>query len=140
MYGAQLVLCSVITSVCFGNALYHLISSFPDPVIALAMEPVGSKFAIIHGEPPTRISASFYKTGDKGAPATKISGFAEMHVGASWLVCVPSSGLSCLFFSDTLEKIMANHIFWCPTGQFVVLAGLKRFRQSKLVLVSCCLV
>ena len=38
-----------------------------------------------------------------------------------------------VLFPDTLEKIMANHIFWCPTGQFVVLAGLKRYVVNRFV-------
>ena len=29
--------------------------------------------------------------------------------------------------TETLEKQAANTISWCPTGQFVVLAGLKRY-------------
>lgn len=40
-----------------------------DPVIAFAWEPVGSRFAFIHGE-STRISVSFYNI--KPAPAGKV--------------------------------------------------------------------
>lgn len=69
-----------------------------EPVISFQLEPHGSKLAVIHGEPPTRISVSFYKINEKGNPPNKIK---------------------------TLEKQAANTISWCPTGQFVVLAGLK---------------
>ena len=44
-----------------------------EPILAFSLEPKGSKFAIIHGEPPIRISASFYKINDKGAAITKLS-------------------------------------------------------------------
>jgi translation initiation factor 3 subunit B len=69
-----------------------------EPILAFALEPTGSNFAIIHGEPPIRVSASFYKINDKGAAITKLK---------------------------TLERREVNHIFWSPTGQFVVLAGMK---------------
>ena len=29
-------------------------------------------------------------------------------------------------FSEVLEKRTANHLFWSPNGQFIVLAGLRR--------------
>lgn len=28
-------------------------------------------------------------------------------------------------FTETLEKRQCNSLFWCPTGQFIVLAGLR---------------
>ncbi|RUS90727.1 hypothetical protein EGW08_001531 [Elysia chlorotica] len=68
-----------------------------EQVLAFAWEPVGNKFAYIHGEAP-RISVTFYK----------------IH---------PNGGKVELF--KTLEKKAANHLFWSPNGQFIVLAGLR---------------
>ena len=64
-------------------------------VIAFAWEPVGNKFAIIHGEGPS-YSVSFY--GVKFSSITLLKKF---------------------------ENKQCNNIFWSPTGQFVVLAGLR---------------
>lgn len=66
-----------------------------EPIHAFAWEPVGMKFAIIHGE-QANISVSFYglKTGQ---------------------------ALSLL---KKFEKKACNHLFWSPAGQFIVLAGL----------------
>ncbi|KDR10090.1 eukaryotic translation initiation factor 3 subunit B [Zootermopsis nevadensis] len=63
---------------------------------AFAWEPVGSKFAIIHGDGPN-ISVSFYgvKTGQ-----------------------TPS-------LLKRFEKKTCNSLFWAPSGQFIVLAGLR---------------
>jgi len=41
-------------------------------VLAFSLEPHGSKFCAIHGELPTRISASFYSIKDKGNKLVKI--------------------------------------------------------------------
>ncbi|KAK4874864.1 hypothetical protein RN001_014224 [Aquatica leii] len=66
-----------------------------EPIQAFAWEPVGSKFAIIHGDTPN-ISVSFY----------------EVRVGQAPLLL------------KKLEKRACNHLFWSPNGQFIVLAGL----------------
>ncbi|ELT99648.1 hypothetical protein CAPTEDRAFT_163351 [Capitella teleta] len=65
-------------------------------IMAFAWEPVGTKFAFIHGEAP-RICVSFYNI--------KKAGHVE-HL-------------------NTLEKRQANHLFWSPNGRFIVLAGLR---------------
>ncbi|XP_033630442.1 eukaryotic translation initiation factor 3 subunit B-like [Asterias rubens] len=67
-----------------------------ETITAFAWEPTGSRFCCLHGESP-RISASFYKIHEKGK--------VEL--------------VKCL------ERKQANTIFWAPTGQFVVLAGLR---------------
>merc|ERR1711963_61702 len=67
-----------------------------ETVLAFAWEPTGSKFAYIHGEAP-RISVSFYNIQPKGK----------------------------VVLMKTLEKRSANHLFWSPNGQFIVLAGLR---------------
>lgn len=74
-----------------------------ETIIAFAWEPVGNKFAIIHGETP-RISVSFYKVN------TEPRGTIE--------------AIGCL------EKRQANTIFWSPRGQFVVIAGLRNMNSS----------
>ncbi|XP_071813465.1 eukaryotic translation initiation factor 3 subunit B-like [Apostichopus japonicus] len=65
-------------------------------IIAFAWEPVGSKFCVLHGEPP-RVSASFYNIKTKAN----------------------------IELLKTMEKKQANSVFWSPTGQFVILAGLR---------------
>lgn len=65
-------------------------------VIAFAWEPVGNKFAIIHGEGPS-YSVSFY----------------GVKLGSS----IP--------LLKKFENKQCNNIFWSPIGQFVVLAGLR---------------
>ncbi|KAK7004024.1 eukaryotic translation initiation factor 3 subunit B [Biomphalaria glabrata] len=67
-----------------------------DPVLAFAWEPIGNKFAYIHGEAP-RINVTFYNIQPKG----KVE------------------------LLKTFEKRSANHLFWSPNGQFIVLAGLR---------------
>jgi len=74
-----------------------------ETIIAFAWEPVGNKFAIIHGETP-RISVSFYN------------------------VNTTSGGTIDLL--DKLEKRQANTIFWSPRGQFVVIAGLRNMNST----------
>lgn len=65
-------------------------------VVAFAWEPVGNKFAIIHGEGPS-YSVSFYGV-KLGTSITLLKNF---------------------------ENKQCNHLFWSPTGQFIVLAGLR---------------
>jgi len=67
-----------------------------EPVLAFAWEPTGSKFAYIHGEAP-RINVTFQNIQPKGK----------------------------VVLMKTLEKRSANHLFWSPNGQFIVLAGLR---------------
>jgi len=67
-----------------------------DSIMAFAWEPVGHKFAFIHGDAP-RINVSFYQI-EKAGKVELIS---------------------------TLDKKNCNHLFWSPNGQFIVLAGLR---------------
>merc|ERR1711868_85970 len=66
-------------------------------IMAFAWEPVGKKFAIIHGDIP-RIAASVY--------------------------CVTEGTGSNVELVQTLDKRSCNALFWSPRGQFLVLAGL----------------
>ena len=65
-------------------------------VHAFAWEPIGTKFAIIHGEAQA-LNVSFYsvKTGQTPTLLKKY------------------------------ERKTANHLFWSPAGQFIVLAGMR---------------
>jgi len=66
-------------------------------VHAFAWEPSGNRFAIIHGEENVpRPDVSFYEMGDRQLKHLK-----------------------------TLEKKQANHLFWSPKGDHIVLAGLR---------------
>lgn len=67
-----------------------------ESVAAFAWEPIGSKFAIIHGE-TQNTSVSFY-----GVKAGQTPTLLKKY-----------------------ERKTANHMFWSPTGQFIVLAGLQ---------------
>lgn len=66
-----------------------------EPIQAFAWEPVGSKFSIIHGD-PANICISFYQVNTGQAP-TLLKKF---------------------------ERKPFNHLFWSPSGQFIVLAHL----------------
>jgi len=67
-----------------------------ESVHAFAWEPVGSKFACIHGDSQS-LNVSFYgiKPGENPVLLKKY------------------------------ERKTANHLFWSPTGQFIILAGLR---------------
>ena len=67
-----------------------------ESISAFAWEPVGHRFACIHGDAP-RICVSFY--------IVRKGGMVEL--------------------VKTLEKRSVNHLFWNPGGQFIVLAGLR---------------
>ncbi|CAG7673110.1 unnamed protein product [Allacma fusca] len=67
-----------------------------EPISAFAWEPIGHKFAIIHGE-QNNISVSFYGV-KKGDTPTLLKKF---------------------------EKRRFNTLFWSPQGQFIILACLK---------------
>ena len=54
-------------------AYTEMVICFAEPVVSFALEPTGSKFIVIHGEPPTRIMASFYNINDKGNKVTLLS-------------------------------------------------------------------
>merc|ERR1712045_758155 len=67
-----------------------------ETVHAFSWEPVGSKFAVIHGDAQS-LNVSFYGL-KKGTEPEILKKY---------------------------ERKTANHLFWAPTGQFVVLAGLR---------------
>ncbi|XP_035787167.1 eukaryotic translation initiation factor 3 subunit B [Anopheles albimanus] len=67
-----------------------------ETILAFAWEPVGSKFAIIHGEPSSS-SISFYEAKKGQEPA----------------------------LVKKMEKKVCSHLFWSPRGQFIVMANLQ---------------
>ena len=67
-----------------------------ETIQAFAWEPVGSKFAVIHGESPTT-SVSFYEV-KTGQTPTLVKKY---------------------------ERKPCNQLYWAPSGQFIVLAGLR---------------
>merc|ERR1712212_1246482 len=67
-----------------------------ETVHAFSWEPVGSKFAVIHGDAQS-LNVSFY-------------GIKAGHT---------------IVMLKKYERKTANHIFWAPMGQFVILAGLR---------------
>merc|ERR550519_2126159 len=70
-----------------------------ETVHAFSWEPVGTKFAIVHGDSQNN-SVSFYgvKKGLQQPPE----------------------------LLKKYERKVANCLFWCPTGQFVILAGMRQ--------------
>ena len=72
-----------------------------ESVQAFAWEPIGTKFAIIHGE-SQNVSVSFYSVTTGQTPT----------------------------LMKKYERKTANHIFWSPSGQFVVLAGLRNMNGA----------
>jgi len=69
-----------------------------DTILAFAWEPVGNRFAVIHSNNTAnqRPDVTFYEIKEGGIRALK-----------------------------TLEKRQATHLFWAPTGSFILLAGLR---------------
>jgi len=67
-----------------------------ESVHAFSWEPIGSKFSVIHGDAQS-LNVSFYGL-KKGQGPEMLKKY---------------------------ERKTANHIFWSPTGQFVILAGLR---------------
>ncbi|XP_054160454.1 eukaryotic translation initiation factor 3 subunit B-like [Oppia nitens] len=68
-----------------------------EQIVAFSWEPVGNKFAIIHGEGPSTYSVSFYGI---------------------------KSGVTVSLLKKFDSK-QCNHLFWSPSGQFIVLASLR---------------
>jgi translation initiation factor 3 subunit B len=91
-----------------------------DAVMALAWEPRGSRFAMIHAENPdsTKVNVSFYNmmkkqetmvvgaTGKKGNQATTVTIVPELNK------------------LETLEGRGCNFLFWSPAGSTILMASL----------------
>ncbi|XP_074598834.1 eukaryotic translation initiation factor 3 subunit b [Brevipalpus obovatus] len=77
-----------------------------ETIVAFAWEPVGHKFALIHGEAPPTVS--FYGI-KQGTTITLLKRF---------------------------DNKSCTHLFWSPSGQFVVLASLRSMNQSSIEFVD----
>lgn len=79
-----------------------------EKILALAWEPTGHRFAILHGE-PARPSVSLYTMKDPKGGA--IAGVHALH---------------------TMHNRPATSLHWSPAGRFLLLAGLKGGMNGKL--------
>eukprot|EP00124_Ichthyophonus_hoferi_P003302 Ihof_evm2s279 gene=Ihof_evmTU2s279 len=77
---------------------------FKDPLHAFSWEPMGDKFAVIHGE-TGKHCVSFY----------------QMQKGRG-----DDGGKIALLF--TAEKKNVNHLFWSPKGRYIALVGLRNMQ------------
>ena len=89
-----------------------------DPVVAFNLEPVGTKLAIIHGEPSTRISVSFYGINEKGNPPTNLSEFgpvlhcmhAYMYTSSDVFISFIFVFVFVFFFFFSFQKLLRNKL------------------------------
>jgi len=88
-----------------------------DAVMALAWEPRGSRFAMIHAESPTspKVNVSFYDMMKKQEPKKK--GNKSSMSGSTSII--PE-----LHQTDVLEGKQCNCLFWSPAGGVILLAAL----------------
>lgn len=86
-----------------------------DAVMALAWEPRGSRFAMIHAESPTstKVNVSFYDMMKKQEPKKNKGSRSSM------ATIVPE-----LHQTDVLEGKQCNCLFWSPAGGVILLAAL----------------
>uniref|UniRef100_A0A8D3BII2 Eukaryotic translation initiation factor 3 subunit B n=1 Tax=Scophthalmus maximus TaxID=52904 RepID=A0A8D3BII2_SCOMX len=99
-------------------------------IIAFAWEPNGSKFAVLHGEPP-RISVSFYDVKNNGkimydkqqansifwSPQGQFLVLAGLRSMNGALTFVDTSDCTMM---NIAEHYMASDVEWDPTGRYVV--------------------
>eukprot|EP00980_Cylindrotheca_fusiformis_P009809 scaffold2157_cov111-Cylindrotheca_fusiformis.AAC.3 len=92
-----------------------------DGVMALAFEPRGSRFAMIHAENPSaaKVSVSFYDMMKKTEQITVSKKGAKKGQKQKEVVTVKE-----LNKIRTLEGKQCNFIFWSPAGQTIILASL----------------
>eukprot|EP00339_Tiarina_fusa_P013154 CAMPEP_0117026044 /NCGR_PEP_ID=MMETSP0472-20121206/19178_1 /TAXON_ID=693140 ORGANISM="Tiarina fusus, Strain LIS" /NCGR_SAMPLE_ID=MMETSP0472 /ASSEMBLY_ACC=CAM_ASM_000603 /LENGTH=716 /DNA_ID=CAMNT_0004732927 /DNA_START=91 /DNA_END=2241 /DNA_ORIENTATION=- len=92
-----------------------------DAVMALAWEPRGSRFAMVHAENPssTKVSVSFYNMMKKTEIITVAKKGAKKGQQSKQITTVPELNLI-----ETLEGKQCNFVFWSPAGQTILLASL----------------
>ena len=92
-----------------------------DAVMALAWEPRGSRFAMIHAENPssTKVNVSFYNMMKKTEVITVAKKGAKKGQQSKQITTVPELNLV-----ETLEGKQCNFVFWSPAGQTIILASL----------------
>ena len=97
-----------------------------DAVMALAFEPRGSRFAMIHAENPssTKVDVTFYDMRKKVDNST-LKGKKKGRGGGVTIV-------SELNKVETLEGKQCNCIFWSPAGQTIIMASLGESSSGTL--------
>lgn len=90
-----------------------------EPVVAFNWEPVGSKFAIIHGDGPN-YTVSFYGI-KQGAQLTVLSTVLLLY----YMAFISNLVLYICLVTEKFEQKQFNSMFWSPTGQYIVLASLR---------------
>lgn len=95
---------------------------FLEQIVAFSWEPVGNKFAIIHGD-TSSYSVSFYGI-------NKLVSGGTVTLLSNYLLFLSSFCLNFYISLEKLENKACNHLFWSPTGQFIVLAGLRSSNHS----------
>jgi len=85
-----------------------------DAVMALAWEPNGDKFAMIHAENPssTKVNVSFYSMTKKTTTEAKGKKKAQTTLTKE------------VNLVETLEGKQCNSLFWSPAGRHIIMAGL----------------
>ena len=97
-----------------------------DAVMALAWEPKGSRFAMIHAENPSasKVNVSFYDMIRKGEVLTVKSGKKAAKTEAATFME--------LCKMETLEGRICNFLFWSPEGKNIILASLGETASGTL--------
>jgi translation initiation factor 3 subunit B len=92
-----------------------------DAVMALAWEPRGSRFAMVHAENPssTKVDVSFYNMMKKTEIITVAKKGAKKGQQSKQITTVPELNLM-----ETLQGKQCNFVFWSPAGQTILLASL----------------
>jgi translation initiation factor 3 subunit B len=99
-----------------------------EKVLAVAWEPKGHRFAVLHADAPgSKPTVSIFSMKDptKEAGARKSAGGAE---GGS----APVGGSTGVHLVQTLPAKAASHLLWSPAGRFLLLAGLAGGHNGKL--------
>jgi translation initiation factor 3 subunit B len=92
-----------------------------DAVMALAWEPRGSRFAMIHAENPdsTKVNVSFYDMMKKQETMVVGATTGKKGVQAKTVTIIPE-----LNKLETLEGRGCNFLFWSPAGSTILMASL----------------
>jgi len=92
-----------------------------DAVMALAFEPRGSRFAMIHAENPSasKVNVSFYDMMKKTEVITVAKKGAKKGLQQKAIQVLPELNLV-----ETLQNKQCNVLFWSPAGSTIILASL----------------
>ena len=98
-----------------------------DAIMALAWEPKGTRFAMIHAENPSaaKVNVSFYDMLKTGEVVT-VKG------GAKKTAMTESQTVKELTKLETLEGRICNFLFWSPAGKNIILASLGESASGTL--------